>query len=195
MSTTLRRCLLLSLGRCRILTPVHETMPQFGGTTAARQNAQERTRDSDDGSSTIRLSLDARFRRYKHLRACLVLDEDRFDLVQRRIASADVDKILVGEHHDPCVQAGKLMKEPIAKMPKATVQTAVKELQDAGITLPQALQSAILERGVCPRGQLERRQHSSAHGHRSALDNWRNWGRGSVRWLGTKVGRDGAQVT
>ena len=69
----------------------------------------------------------------------VVLDDDRCDLVQRRIASADVDKILMGhamgreilsvkktrnqlltsgdekpasmlaEHYDLCVQAEKLM--------------------------------------------------------------------------------------
>ena len=38
--------------------------------------------------------------------------------------------------------------EPIAKMTKATMELAVKELQDAGITLPQALQSAIFTRAV-----------------------------------------------
>ena len=108
----------------------------------------------------------------------LVLDDDNFDLVQRRIASADVDKILLGhtmgreiawvkktrdqlrtsgdekpaimlaEHYDLCVQAEKLMEQPIAKMPKATMELAVKELQDAGIILPQALQSAIFKRAV-----------------------------------------------
>ena len=97
-----------------------------------------------------------------------VLDGDRFDLVQRRIASADVDKILMGhamcreiawvkktrdqlrtsgdekpaimlgEHYDLCVQAEKLTEQPIAKMPKATMELAVKDLQDAGIILPQA---------------------------------------------------------
>ena len=30
---------------------------------------------------------------------------------------------------------------------------------------------------------------------RSALDNQRVWDRRSVRWLGTKVGRDGANAT
>ena len=107
-----------------------------------------------------------------------VLDEDRFDVVQWRIASADVDKILVGhsmgrqmawvkktrdqlrasgdeksasmlvEHHELCVQAEKLMGDPIAKMLNASMELAVKELQDADITLPQALQSAIFKRAV-----------------------------------------------
>ena len=49
---------------------------------------------------------------------------------------------MLAEHHDLCVQAEKLMAEPIAKMPTATVKLAVKELQDAGITLPEALHSA-----------------------------------------------------
>ena len=40
---------------------------------------------------------------------------------------------MLAEHYDLCVQAEKLKEEPIAKM------LAVKELQDAGITLPQAL--------------------------------------------------------
>ena len=92
----------------------------------------------------------ARFRRYKTSEGMIVLDDDRIDLVQRRIASADVNKILMGhamvceiawvkntrdqlrtsgdenpasmlaEHYDLCVQSEKLMEEPIAKMPKAT---------------------------------------------------------------------------
>ena len=55
---------------------------------------------------------------------------------------------MLAEHYDLCVQAEKLMEEPIAKMPKTTVELAVKELQDAGIILPQALQSAISKGAV-----------------------------------------------
>ena len=36
------------------------------------------------------------FRRYKTSEGMPFLNDDRFDLVQRRIASADVDKILMG---------------------------------------------------------------------------------------------------
>ena len=42
----------------------------------------------------------------------------------------------VAEHYDLCVQDEILMEEPIAKMSKATTELAVKELQDACITLP-----------------------------------------------------------
>ena len=55
---------------------------------------------------------------------------------------------MLAEHHDLCVQAETLMEHPIAKMPKATMELAVKELQDVGITLPQALQPAIFKRAV-----------------------------------------------
>ena len=98
--------------------------------------------------------------------------------MKRRIASADVDKILLGqamgreiarvkktrdqlrtsgdekpasmlaEHYDLCVQAEKLLEQPIAKMPKATMELAIKELQDAGIVFPQSLQLAIFKRAV-----------------------------------------------
>ena len=165
-----------------VLNPdaVHETVSLFGGTESAKQNAQKRQRDSADGSSSIfRASPGAKFRRCKTSEGTPVLDDDRFDLVQRRIASAGVDKILMGhamgreiawvkktrdqlrtsgdekpasmlaEYYDLCVQAEKLMEQPIAKMPKATMELAVKELQDAGIILPQALQSAIFKRTVC----------------------------------------------
>ena len=164
-----------------VLNPdaVHETMSLFGGTVSAKQNAQKRQRDSDDGSSSIiRASPGAKFRQCKTSEGMPVLDDDRFDLVQRRIASADVDKIFLGhamgreiawvkktrdqlrssgdekpasmlaEHYDLCVQAEKLLEQPIAKMPKTTMELAVKELQDAGIVLPQSLQLAIFKRAV-----------------------------------------------
>ena len=71
-------------------------MSLFGGTVSAKQNAQKRQRDSDDGSSSIvRASPGAKFRRCKTSEGLPVLDDDKFDLVQRRIASADVDKILM----------------------------------------------------------------------------------------------------
>ena len=81
-------------------------------------------------------------------------------------------------------------------MPKATMDLAVKELQDAGITLPQALQSAIFKRAASAlQDNLnEGNTEPAAHGHRAALDNQRDWDRGSVRWLGTKVGRYGANA-
>ena len=75
---------------------VHETMSLFGGTVSARQIAQKRQRDSDYGAGSIRSSPGTRFCRYKTSEGSLVLDDDRFDLVQRRITSADVDKILMG---------------------------------------------------------------------------------------------------
>ena len=164
-----------------VLNPdaVHATMSQFGGTVSAKQNAQKRQRDSDDGSSSIiRASLGAKFRRCKTSEGMSVLDNNRFDLVQQHIASADVDKILLGhamgreiawvkktrdqlrssgdekpasmlaEHYDLCVQAEKLLVQSIAKMPKATMKLAVKELQDAGIVLPPSLQFAIFKRAV-----------------------------------------------
>ena len=55
---------------------------------------------------------------------------------------------MLTEHYDLCVQAEKLTEQPIAKMPKATMELAVKELQNAGIILPQALQSAMFKRAV-----------------------------------------------
>ena len=73
---------------------VHETMFLCGGTASARQTAQKRQRDSDDGANSIRSSPGARFRRYTTLRACL--SSTMIDLVQRRIASAGIDKILMG---------------------------------------------------------------------------------------------------
>ena len=69
--------------------------------------------DHDDGSSGIRESLGAKFRRYKTSEGMPVLDDDRLDLVQ-------------------------LKEEPMAKMPKANKELAVKELRDAGITWSQA---------------------------------------------------------
>ena len=69
-----------------------------------------------------------------------------------------------------CVQAEKLMEEPIAKMPKATMELAVKELQDAGITLPNALQSAIFKRAASALQDNLNEGNRAAHGHRSALD-------------------------
>ena len=168
----------------------------------------------------------AKFRRSKTPEGMPVLDDDRFDLVQRRIASADVDKILLGhamgreiawvkktrdqlrssgdekpasmlaEHYDLCVQAEKLLEQSIAKMPKATMELAVKELQDAGNVLPQSLQLAIFKRAV---SEL---QNNLNDGNTElfmttvlSLDNQRDWDRGSVRWLGTKVGREGANAT
>ena len=52
-----------------VLNPgaAQETMSQFGGTAAATQNAQKQERNSDDGSSGIRASPGARFRRYKNI--------------------------------------------------------------------------------------------------------------------------------
>ena len=47
-----------------------------------------------------------------------------------------------------CVQAEKLIGDPIAKMPDASMELAVKELQDVDITLPHALQSTIFNRAV-----------------------------------------------
>ena len=67
---------------------------------------------------------------------------------QLRTSGDEKPAIMLGEHYDLCVQAEKLMEKPIAKMPKATMELAVKELQDAGIILPQALQSAIFKRAV-----------------------------------------------
>ena len=206
---------------------VHGTMSLFGGTVSAKQNAQKWQRDTDDvSSSIIRASPGAKFRRCKTSEGMPVLDEDRFDLVQRRIASADVDKILLGhamgreiawakktrdqlrtsgdenpasmlaEHYDLCVQAEKLLEQPIGKMPKATMELAVKELQDAGIVLPQSLQLAIFKRDVSElQNNLREGNTELLMTTRSALDNQRDWDRGSVRWLGTKVGRDGADVT
>ena len=52
---------LLELGSVLNPDAVHETISHFGGTAAARQNAQKRQRDSDDGASSIRSSLGARF--------------------------------------------------------------------------------------------------------------------------------------
>ena len=95
MSATFRRHLLLSLGRCCILTPSTRRCLS-GGTENPKQNAQKRQRDSDDGSSSIiRESPGAKFCRCITSEGMLVLDDDRFDLVLRRTASADVDKILM----------------------------------------------------------------------------------------------------
>ena len=178
-----------------VLNPdaVHETMSLFGSTVSAKQNAQKRQRDSDDGSSSIiRASPGAKFRRCKTSEGMPVLDDDRFDLVQRCIASADVDKILLGhamgrefawvkKTRDQLRTSGDEKQASMlaehydlgaaeCKDAQGHMELTVKELQDAGIVLPQSLQLAIFKRAVSETPeQLERRQRRAAHDHRSAL--------------------------
>ena len=159
-----------------VLNPeaMHESMSVCGTLAPAMG---KRPRDSDDQSSR-RASPGAKVQRCRTVDGIPVLDGDKHDLVQRRVQSADIDKILQGhamgreiawtkktrdqlrtsgdealanelsEHLHLCTQAGKLTEEPIAKMPRATLELAVKELQDGGITLPATLQVAIYKRAV-----------------------------------------------